>query len=106
MSNRKILQEFFSFPLKNKQIHIYRTVVKSIVGAANSRPPNILHAKYWDLRRKYCFIAFGDCDLLHKSHGRLIAAPTMLYDRLLHKPEFEEVLQRDKVCYFHENPVQ
>ena len=27
------------------------------VGAANSRPPNILYAKYWDFRRKYTMIA-------------------------------------------------
>jgi hypothetical protein len=63
------------------QIPVYGAVEMIIVGASIARPHNILLAKYCDFRRKYGIIACGDHDLLCKSCGRPMAAPTISYDR-------------------------
>ena len=53
------------------------------------------------------FIAFGDSDLLHKSHGRAKHAPTALYDSLFVKFQFigELPLRRSRLGPLFEGAV-
>ena len=51
------------------------------VGAIIDRPPNNLHANYWNFRRKSNIIVFGDVILFHKITGRSMTAPTISIER-------------------------